>query len=199
MQPVQLSSLAQPPDDRSTVFFSRGKLGQLKTTIYQQGLQDGRDAAKAEFDAVLSEHATKISQKLQELAFTHIEARRSVLKALEPVLHQFVTIVLPSIASEALADIVVAHVRTIAADQTDGKLRIHCNTEDQAAINAVFALQRNRKFDLEIVTDPSCAPLEVTLAAPDNTQNINLSLAIESVRQGLVAFYKLTLEEASHG
>jgi len=199
MQPINLQSLEPQEDDSATIFVSRGKLGALKSSLYQTGFKAGQIEADTRHDNQQSHIMLELSRKLQDINFTHVEARQNVIRALKPLLQQMVKTVLPVIATEALSDIVSAHITALAKQCTAGNVKIMCAADDAETLSRLLLSLRHLPFSTDVIVDPDCLPRQIVISAPDSEQQINLAEAVRAVSEGVTEFYKSTTEEKNHG
>jgi flagellar biosynthesis/type III secretory pathway protein FliH len=188
-----------PSDDAATVFVPRGRYAADLAAARLQGFDDALAQARDEAATRASAAAVEISRCLQDAAFTHFEARRAILNALQPVLDRMVATVLPAMASQALADIVAAHVMALAAEQAGEAVCVACAPDRLDAVAEVLAQQRALPVQVRTVADPALGPHEVRFKSVAGEAALDLDAAIASIAEGVTAFYQLQHEERAHG
>jgi|FLOH01.1.fsa_nt_gi hypothetical protein len=197
--PLKLDTFSADTSDASTVFLPKGRLDQLKINTFQVGYDQGFSAAKSQFETASALQALDLSQKLQEVVFTHIEARRNIIKALEPVLIRLVDIVMPELANLALCDIVTAQISNIASGGLIGDIVVSASIADAPILAGFLKTLRDRNFGVTVIENPSFADGQVAITAPDIETHINLDQAIDATRQGLIEYFHLVSQEKSNG
>jgi flagellar biosynthesis/type III secretory pathway protein FliH len=194
LQNFSASASASP-----TLFLPRDRLSQIKADALQVGHDRGYQQARDELDAQNSETASLLSDKLQAIAFSHFEARKSVLDTLEPLIRQMVDLILPALASDALADVVAAQVLSVAALITDSPIRVSCAPENAAALEAMIARLPEFPVPVMVVGEAELQPLEVRLTTSESERHLDIARILDGIRDGVSEFYKLATKEKHYG
>lgn len=197
--PLKLETFSPEAAETSTVFLPKGRLDQLKINTFQVGYDKGFAAAKSQFETVAALQALDLSRKLQDVVFTHIEARRNITMALEPVLTRMVDVVMPELANLAICDIVTAQITKIAAVGLAGDITVSASTADAPILTGFLSTLRDRNLGVSVVASPDFADGKVEITAPNIETHINLDQAIDATRAGLIEYFQLVRQEKSHG
>lgn len=184
--------------DSAVVLTSAGQLARIKRDAEAAGYKAGLAEARAETDAMQARAASILADKLQEIGFSHFEARRAILTSLEPLIRQVVDIVLPGLAATALADIAAAQVTAVAELLTDGPVRLSCAPPMADALQNTLQSLADLPVIATVTPDPDLGVLEVRISAPGGERHIDIDRAISGIREGVLAFYDLAHEEKKH-
>ena len=122
-----------------TVVLDTGALEDAKLASFESGYSAGwEDAAAAQADDQTRVSAD-LARSLQSLSFTYHEARSHVLKAVEPLLRQVVSQLLPAIAKAALAAKVLEVLMPLAEGLVDAPITLMLNPAARRAIEDQIA------------------------------------------------------------
>lgn len=199
VQPLTFESFsATENSEAAVVLTTAGQMARAKSVAHAAGHKAGLAEARAETAAMQARAASVLADKLQEIGFSHYEARRAILSSLEPLIRQVVDIVLPGLAQAALADVAAAQVTAVAELLTDGPVRLSCAPPMAESLRASLQSLADLPVAATVTPDPALSALEVRINAPGGERHIEIDRAIAGIRDGVLAFYDLASEERKH-
>jgi hypothetical protein len=197
--PLKLDRFAETATTSNTVFISADRLAQLKRDAFLAGEKAGFQKSQTDLKNQGTEATNILSQKLQDISFTHFEARKAVLDSLEMLISQLVKAVLPGIASDALVDVVAAQVLAVAGLLTDGPIRIYCAPSNVSALNDKLETMAELPVAAKAFADPDCTDNCVRIIAPECERFIDIDQVLGGIREGISEFYNPSTEEKRYG
>lgn len=180
-----------------TVVTNAAALEEARLAAFEQGYSAGwEDAGKAE-----AGEQTRIrgdlARHLQALAFTYQEARNHVLTALEPLLLDVLTPLLPEIAKESLPRKILDVILPLAASQGDSPLRLMVNPAAHSAVESLLAEVKG--LPVQVVDEPSLGDGQAYLQMGEGELHFDPAGAAETIATNLHNFFALLKEDAQNG
>lgn len=173
------------------------ELEELKLTAFEQGYAAGWDDAITAQGTEAAKLRAELGRNLQELAFTYHEARGHVLRALEPLLRDMAAKVLPALARDNTARIVLEHLVPVAEELASAPVKVVANPASLAQIREL--LLREADFPLDFAEEPSLGEAQVYLRFRDSELRIDLDGVVDAIRAAISAYFKSNNPEVSHG
>lgn len=180
-----------------TVVLDTMHLEETKLASYDTGYAAGWEDAVAAQSGDQSRIGADLARNLQSLAFTYHEARNHVLRALQPLLHEIVGRVLPAVARETLAPIVLEVLLPMAEKLADAPVSLVLNPASRQAVEAL--LEHSTNLPLTVVEEPSLSEGQVYLKLGDTETQINLDRATAEITAAVRGFFELPEKESNHG
>lgn len=176
-----------------TVVLDTGALEDAKLASFESGYSAGwEDAAAAQADDQTRVSAD-LARSLQSLSFTYHEARSHVLKAVEPLLRQVVSQLLPAIAKAALAAKVLEVLMPLAEGLVDAPITLMLNPAARSAIEDQIA--KTSGLPLILVEEPTLGEGQVYLKLGDVEREVNLDRAVTEISAAVRGFFDLPGKE----
>lgn len=176
-----------------TVVLDTGALEDAKLASFESGYSAGwEDAAAAQADDQTRVSAD-LARSLQSLSFTYHEARSHVLKAVEPLLRQVVSQLLPAIAKAALAAKVLEVLMPLAEGLVDAPITLMLNPAARRAIEDQIA--KTSGLPLILVEEPTLGEGQVYLKLGDVEREVNLDRAVTEISAAVRGFFDLPGKE----
>ena len=176
-----------------TVVLDTGALEDAKLASFESGYSAGwEDAAAAQADDQTRVSAD-LARSLQSLSFTYHEARSHVLKAVEPLLRQVVSQLLPAIAKAALAAKVLEVLMPRAEGLVDAPITLMLNPAARSAIEDQIA--KTSGLPLILVEEPTLGEGQVYLKLGDVEREVNLDRAVTEISAAVRGFFDLPGKE----
>jgi hypothetical protein len=168
-----------------------------RMAAYEQGYKAGwDDAVRAETDDQ-SRIGVEFARNLQDLGFTFHEARSHIMKALEPLLTEMVSKVLPQLVSQTLGQTILEELLPMAEAASDAPIQIVVSTASRPAIQHL--VDGSLTIPLEIIEEPSLAEGQVYLRMGELEKKIDMDATVEKIGQAIKAVYALNKEAMKHG
>ncbi|NOX41162.1 MAG: hypothetical protein GXP05_11825 [Alphaproteobacteria bacterium] len=187
----------------STMFLPKDRLEQIKKETFQAGYRQGYAKASQELGVEKAKAISALSLSLEDFCFTSIEARQAVLASLSPLISKMVEVVLPGAFKEALAEIIAAQIKTLAASMTDGPILVKCSAQNLPVVEALIHEYRDTSpdssFTATATLDPNCGANEIWLSSPIGERHIDLNSAIDAIQLAVSNFFNMASEDQTYG
>lgn len=168
-----------------------------RMAAYEQGYKAGwDDSAQSQIDDK-SRIGADFARNLQDLGFTFHEAKSHVMKALEPLLTEIVSKVLPQLVSETLGQTILEELLPFAEEVSDAPVQIVVAPSGRIAVEAL--VDASLTIPLEIIEEPSLADGQVYLRMGELEKKIDMDAAIERIGSAIKSIYALNEEAMKHG
>lgn len=167
-----------------------------KLQAYEQGYGAGwEDATKAQSGAKADLDA-EVAQHLQRLAFGYQEARQHVLQSLDPLLTEITSRLLPALAVETLAPLVLEALVPLAEDLADAPIVLRVSPD---ARDAVERLVTNAiGLPCRIIEDDGLRGGCVLIATEKAEVQVDVDAAVASITQAVRDFFVVSRMETAH-
>ncbi len=177
-----------PGTSGNTVVLDTMLLEETKLGAYDQGYAAGwEDAAAAQSDDQ-SKVRADLARNLQSLSFTYQEARVHVLRAIEPLMTEMVGRLLPAIARETLAPMVLAEMMPVAGQLSETPMTLVLNPAARPALELL--LERVPGLSVILQEEPSLAEGQVYLRLGQQETKIDLTRATQEIATAVCAFFQ---------
>lgn len=198
MPPLRLEVFeAGTAQDRATVVTDINALDEARLASYEQGYAAGWEDCAAAQSQEKSQMAADLAHNLQSLNFTYHEARAHVLKALEPLLVDLITHILPDVAKAALAPTVLSAIMPLAEKMADAPIKLLHNPGAHDAIEPM--LQKITGPPLTLVEEPTLGEGQVFLQLGDSEVRVDLDGAIAEIKAAVDDFFNLIAKDPKNG
>lgn len=168
-----------------------------RMAAYEQGYKAGWDDATRAEGEDQSRIGAEFARNLQDLGFTFHEARSHVMQALEPLLSEMVSKVLPQLVTDTLGQTILEELLPLAEEVSDAPIQIVIAPVSRPAIQRL--IDDSLTIPLEIVEEPSLAEGQVYLRMGELEKKIDMDAAVEKIGQAINAVYALNEEAMKHG
>ena len=162
-------------------------LEEAKLAAFDNGYRAGWDDAA---DAQTGDQArigADLGRNLQTLGFTYQEARAHVLRAVEPLLLEIVGKLLPELARESLAPMLLETLMPLAEGLADAPITVVLNPLARAAVEAL--LVQATGLPLTIVEEPTLGEGQAYLRLGATETNVDLNTATEQIAAAVRDFF----------
>jgi flagellar biosynthesis/type III secretory pathway protein FliH len=194
---LEVFALAEKKDAPSTVVLDTMALEEAKLASYDSGYSAGwEDAAAAQSDDQ-AKIGADLARNLQSLSFTYQEARIHILRAIEPLLEQIVGRLLPELARETLAPIVLEVLMPLAEKMADTPITLVLNPAAREGVEAL--LEHATGIPLSIVEEPSLGEGQVYLRLGASETHIDLDRATAEIATAVRGFFETPEKERQDG
>ncbi|WP_145105010.1 flagellar biosynthesis protein [Cereibacter sediminicola] len=164
---------------------------------YEEGYSAGwEDAVKAQA-ADQARLQSELSRNMQALGFTFHEARMHVLRALEPLMEALVGRILPEMARETLAPVVLETLMPLAEQMAETPVTLLVNPSVRPEIEAL--LGQATGLPLSLVDEPSLGDGQVSLRLGEAETRVDLDRAVNEIAGAVRSFFDLDEKEIRHG
>lgn len=181
------------PGQAETVVLDTVALEEAKLASYESGYSAGwEDAASAQAED-RARVSSDLARSLQSLSFTYHEARAHILKAVDPLLREVVGRLLPVIARDALAPIVLDALMPLAEELVDAPIVIVLNPAARPAVEDLLAQATGLPLTLQ--EEPTLGEGQVYLKLGDVEREVNLDRAIAQISAAVRGFFDLSRKD----
>jgi flagellar assembly protein FliH len=181
----------------ATVVMQGSDLEEAQLAAYEQGYTAGWDDAAGAVSDDQSKLRAELARNMQALSFTYHEARSHVLRALAPLIAEMTGRILPEIAREALAPLVVETLMPLAEQAADAPVVIVLNPAARPAVEAL--LEETSGLPFTFREEPTLGEGQVYITLGDVETRIDLDRATDEIAAAVHGFFDLTLQERKHG
>lgn len=194
---LRLEVFETETDDTDVVVTDAATLEEGRLASYEEGYGAGwEDATTAQSDEQARLRAD-LARNLQALGFTYHEARMHVLRAVEPLLVAVIGRILPDMAREALAPVVLETLMPLAEQMADAPLTLMLNPASRPAIEAL--LEQATGLPLALVDEPTLGEGQVSLRLGAAETRVDLDRAVAEIASAVRSYFDLSEQEIRHG
>lgn len=172
-----------------TIVLDQVALEDAKLASYDQGYSAGWEDAVAAQSDEQGRMRADLARHLQALGFSYQEARMHVLKAIEPLLIEMVTRLLPDLARETLAPVVLEALMPMAEAMADTPVTLVMNPAARPAIEML--LVRATGLPLILQEEPTLGEGQVYLRLGSAETEVDLDRAIADITAAVRGFFDL--------
>lgn len=187
----------ESPAASATIVTDVTAFDEAKLAAYESGYTAGWEDAAAAQSGDQSRIKADLSRNLQALGFTFQEARMHVLRALEPLLQDMTTRLLPEMAREALAPMVLEMLMPMAEELADAPITLVLNPSVRGAVEAL--LDQATGLPLTVVEEPTLPDSQVYLRLGDLETKVDLGRVTADIAAAVRGFFDLSEQERRYG
>lgn len=192
-QPLRLEVFEDAEGAGEPVTMAPAELEESRLAAFEQGYTAGwDDAVKAQTDEVARLRAD-LGRNLQDMSFSYHEARTHTLRALEPLLHDMVTKVLPAIARETLGQMVLEQLRPVADRLAETPILVTANPLNREMIEAIVIGQSS--IPMSFAGEASLGEGQVYLRFGQTESRVDLDGVIATIAAAVAAFFQIEKEK----
>lgn len=182
---------------RATIVTDANQLEDIRMQAYEQGYTAGWDDAASAQSEDQSRIQADFARNLQSLGFTFHEARMHVLRAVQPLLNEIVTCLLPEMAREALASVALEILMPLADEMADAPVTLVLNPASRPAVEAL--LEKATGLQLTVIEEPTLGEGQVYLRLGDVETRVDLDRATADIATAVRDFFDLTEKDQRYG
>lgn len=194
---LEVFSAQDKPTKTQTVILDRVALEDEKLASYDTGYRAGWDDANAAQSEDQSQIRAELARNLQSLGFSYQEARSHILKALEPLMLQIVGRLLPEIARETLAPIVLETLMPLAEGLGDAPVTLVLNPASRPAVEAM--LEQATGLPMTIQEEPTLGEGQVYIKLGTAEAQVDLDQATADIAAAVRGFFELPGKDRPNG
>ena len=172
-----------------TVVLDTMALEEAKLGSYDAGYSAGWEDAAAAQSGEQSQIKADLARNLQSLGFTYQEARMHILRNIEPLLQEMVGRLLPELARETLAPIVLDVLMPIVEKMADAPVTLVLNPAARVAVEGL--LDQATGIPLTLIEEPSLGEGQVYLRMGGAETAIDLDRATAEITAAVRGFFDL--------
>lgn len=164
---------------------------------YETGYQAGwDDAVKAHQDSQLH-LASTLSQNLEQIEFTLIEAQSQLLTTIKPVIEEITNTLLPGLTAEGLRALVVAEIDTLLKTNLPKEISLVVSVQDEPTV-AAFLNTSRALSEISLVTKETLGEGQAYVSCSAIQRKIDVGMALSDIQTTIESFLKQPeLEQAN--
>ena len=194
---LEVFDMPDAPVARSSVVMDQGALEDIRMLAYEQGYTAGWDDAAAAQTDDQTRIQADFARNLQSLGFTFQEARMHVLRAVQPLIHEIVTCLLPEVARESLPSVALETLMPMVDELADAPVTIVLNPASRPAVEAL--LEQATGLPLTVLEEPTLGEGQVYLRLGDIETRIDLGRATAEIAAAVRDFFDLKEKDQLYG
>lgn len=181
----------------NTVVLQASEIEDARLQSYELGYAAGWEDAIAATADETGQLTTELANNLQQLAFTFHEARSQVIRNIQPVLTELATRLLPELAREVIAPVVLETLMPLIDDATDQPIVLTLNPASVPAVERL--LSQAAGLPVRIHEEPSLGQGQVYLALGDREYRVELDEAVKTIIQAVRNFFECSEKDDANG
>lgn len=182
---------------KSAIVTDAAAMEDMRMQAYEQGYTAGWDDAAAAQSDDQTRIKADFALNLQSLGFTFQEARAHVLRAIEPLIHEIITHVLPQMGREGLASLALETLMPLADEMADAPLTLVLNPALRPAVEAL--LEQATGMPMTIIEEPTLGEGQAYIRLGDCETRIDLDRAIADIKRAARDFFDLSEQDHRYG
>tara|TARA_R110002096_G_scaffold175308_1_gene351112 strand:- start:1825 stop:2421 length:597 start_codon:yes stop_codon:yes gene_type:complete len=198
MPPLRLEVFAtEQQAGTGAVVTDVGTMEEERLAAYEQGYTAGWDDATTAQSEDQAQSSAEIARNLQSLSFTFHEARAHVLSAVEPLLKDMSTLLLPEIARAALAPLVLETLMPLAESMAGAPVEIVLNPASRIIVEAF--LENAVNFPVTLTDEPTLGEGQLYLKIGQAETYVDLDSAVAAIKTAVQDFFTLSEKDKHNG
>lgn len=181
-----------PDTGNETVKVTVSEREEMRLTAFEKGYTAGWDDAVAAQEGESRKLRADLARNLQDLSFTYHESRTHVLGAMEPLLRDMVSKVLPAIARKSLGQVALEALRPLAEEAAGGPISVVVNPASREIVEELLTAKVAMPF--AFVEEPSLSEGQVYLRFGDAEHRVDLDGVISAIGAAIAAFFESQIE-----
>lgn len=163
---------------------------------FERGYRDGWDDAMAAVEKEGHRLHSDFSQNLQDLSFTYREAYGQILSAMEPLLTQIATTILPAAFQDSLAHHLTDRLTEHARELGETPVEIAVSPAELALVEPM--VDSDLGFPIKVVADGTLAPGQADIRfGDDHEERLDLTEMASEIRDAITGFSMETRRTAN--
>ena len=170
---------------------------EMRLAAYDQGYAAGWDdstAAQADEQRRLQ---AELARNLQALSFTYHEARGHLIRAIAPLLEEMCTRLLPELAREAIAPVILDALMPLTEDLADTPVTIVINPAARPEVELLLGKATGLPVTLQ--DEPTLGEGQAYLRLGETETRVDLDRAITQIVAAVRGFFDLIEKDRKHG
>ncbi|MFN4130017.1 MAG: flagellar biosynthesis protein [Paracoccaceae bacterium] len=180
-----------------TVVMDSAAIEETRLQAYDSGYAAGWEDATAATQDDQTRISSELANNLQQMAFTFQEARAHILKSVQPVLTQLCTQLLPPIAREVLAPVVLDTIMPLIDNLVDQPVHVVLNPAARMGVERLMSQAAG--LPLLIVEEPTLGEGQVYLRLGEVEHRVDLDHAVAELTRAVHDFFEYSEKDGGHG
>lgn len=172
-------------------------LEEARIAAFESGYTAGWEDAVAAQSDDQTRVSADLARNLQTLSFTYHEARGHVLQAIRPLIVEMTSRLLPAMARDTLAPMVLETLMPLADEIAETPVTLVLNPAARGPVEAL--LEQATGLPLQIEEEASLGEGQVYIRLGAVETKVDLDQVTADITQAVRAFFSLTQKEKPHG
>jgi flagellar assembly protein FliH len=194
---LEVFETPRPAQAGQTVVMEASAVEDVRLQAYEIGYSAGWEDAVAATRDDQERIGTELANNLQRLSFTFHEARTHVLRSVQPLVIQLSTRLLPDLAREVLAPVVLDTLMPLIDSLADAPIRVVLNPASRPAVERL--LTQAAGLPLIVEEEATLGEGQVYLRFGDVEHHIDLDQAVADIARAVHDFFDFSEKEAKNG
>ena len=194
---LRLEVFETPSAASDTVVLQSAEIEEARLQSYETGYSAGWEDALAATSAEEGKISAEFANNLQHLNFTYHEARAHLLRSIKPVLVEVTTKLLPEVAREAIAPVVLDALMPLSDETLDQPIHIQINPNSRPAMERLLTQAAGMTLDID--EEPTLGEGQVYVRLGGSELKIDLDGAAAEVIRAVHDFFDYSEREETHG
>lgn len=195
--PLKLEVFETSAPVSDVVVMQSAEIEDARLTAYENGYSAGWEDAMAANAEEGKKISAELANNLQHLAFTYQEARAHLLRSVQPVLIELTTRLLPELAREAIAPVVLDAVMPLLEDATDQPMDLILNPVARPTIERL--LTQAAGLPLQFKEEPTLGEGQVYIRMRQEEFRVDLDTATRDIIRAVHDFFDFPEKDDSNG
>ena len=166
---------------------------EMRLAAYEQGYSAGWDDSVAAQSDEVARLRADLGRNLTEMSLSYRDARCHVLGTLEPLLHDMVTKVLPTIAHQTLGQIILEHLRPVAETMSAAPIIVTTAPSNRAVVEKLLTAQTG--LPITVREEPTLGDGQAFLKAKGSEIRVDLDDVIVAIAGAVATFFRIEKEQ----
>lgn len=197
MPPLKLEVFRIDSGSGSAESAESAALEEMRLAAYDQGYAAGWDDSSAAQADEQRRLQAELARNLQALSFTYHEARGHLVRAIAPLLEEMCTRILPEIAREAIAPVVLDALMSLTEDLADTPVTIVINPLARPAVEML--LDKATGLPVTLQDEPTLGEGQAYLRLGETETRVDLDRALAQIIAAVRGFFELNEKDRKHG
>lgn len=199
MPPLKLEVFESPSqrDNSQIVVMDNAAIEDARLRAYETGYSAGWEDATAASQDDQARINSELANNLQQMGFTFQEARAHILRSVQPLLTQLCTQLLPPLAQQALAPVVLETVMPLLEGLADTPLHVTLNPAARPAVEQL--LSQAAGVPLVIVEEATLGEGQVYLRLAQAEHRVDLDHAVARITRAVHDFFEYSEKDETNG
>jgi flagellar assembly protein FliH len=194
MARLKLEVFEKPEEQPDQIALGPVEFEEAKLASFEQGYSAGWEDAIAAQDAESARLRGDLGRNLLQLSASYEEIRTHFLAAIDPLLRDMVSKIMPRIARETLSHIVLEHLRPDVRAALSTPIRIVASPASLPQIRTL--LEAEVTMPLRFIEEPTLSEGQVYLRMTDTETRVDLDGVIEAIGAAIETYFTLESPES---
>lgn len=164
---------------------------------YETGYKAGWDDALVAHKDSKTHLSTALTQNLEQIEFTLIEAQSALLSAMRPILDEIATTLLPGLSNTALRNLVSDEIETLLKQHLPKDISIVVSEQDEATVASLLNSTRALS-EISLIAKNTLSDGQAFVSCAGGERKIDVGQAISDIQTTLEAFLQQPELERAH-